>query len=1403
MLNCTNAISVGSGVGNGTVTAGTAGGTVPLYLYSANTALTMNSAIVNNPAGGHVELVATIFNSGSVVLAGTNTYRGGTVVNGYETNTNNTLTIGASGTLPAGGLTINNATVTQTLGGLINPANSVTLNGASSLNLANTPGTLSAITFNNNGGTANPTVTLQNFLTLSSGSLAATTSNTTVATVTGGTLDFNGASAAINVAPVTVAGQSVDPWIASLNVASLIHNTSGTATALTVSGGGNLQLNNAQNTYTGGTMVNTAAGPTGIIIGGSSTPNGVGVPVVTGPLGTGTLTLGNSAVLISNGAYTVSNNVAVNGGFTFNGASNNLTLNGNVALASGTNTINVAAPQVTLTLGGVVSGTGASITKNGYGTLAMVGGTSLTGGDTYTGGLTLNSGVLLATGGQPFGTGPITINGGQLQLHNSTGGLYGNNLTINSSLAGAFIDVNSGVAQNATNGTLYQLGTLNESPATVLNVTGGNNGKLAFTGLSSSLTSASSPATFNVASGVTLILPGGFNDSNRPVIAGQGVLALGGNNTFSTGLTVSAGGTAGIAAQANALSAPYGAGNAVTLNNGSYLQISTLPGTLSSAGYTQGGLTGQFYYFPTTNPFLNSVPSSAMAPGAVVGGVPSSDSYIINHPVNIMSGNGTQPTYDVEAYSGLLNISASGAYSFGVNADDEGEIVIDGQPIHLRDNTTGGAGGFNGGFIVGSVNLTAGLHQITVRHQNGTGGSGVQVMYSGPDTLAAGTPGYGWQNIAPSNLYYSTSLTGSGGGNGYINAAQINNALSVAASAAATVDAGGSEFNSTFAGLSLAQAATLTVNNMEGGGYIGVMGNTSLAASTAVNPNTGMLYLIGGVTDSGNGLTKIGQGTLILGSSAATAGNGGLFTGPLNITTGYVQVASANALTSGTTTVGSVAAGTGATLDLNGTLGVTGTILLNGSGPATYDVANPTALYNSNPAQASLAASSLVLIGTAINSKNPSIGGYGDIAIYGTIADGPTAGLPWTKTGPDTLILAGSNTFTGTLTVSMGVLAIGSSNAFGSTAAGTVTVNGGIMDLAGQSILATSKTLSLTGGGLTGYAMNNTLGVLINSTTGTTPTYAGPITLAGAVNIGANTYNPAASAGNIVLSGPISGNQNISKVGADLLTLTGSNSSTGQLLAYGGTLTMSGSAGSQIGGNTWNGAYSGATFVLDNTPAAGGVLSNRMGGRGFVNTAGQLLIRSGSSGTVVFEMTTQGGNNWNVGGQGVGEGVFTLDATAGGSIVAGVNSTSNAVFNHQAQGTAALLRGTNLGQSAPGNNGSVSLIGSGTSLGASTNGNQVYGQTATSGPNMLVWPWAVADTSATGNGTALATYGSNGLRPLNFATDGVINALTTNDNVLVNSNTSTTAGARQVSLNSLSMSSSARPPRSRSTPAAR
>ena len=479
----------------GTVTAGTTTSPADLYLYflpysdttTARTA-TVSATIANNTAGGPVRLVynGSDFATNLLTLQGSNTYTGGTVINAGM------LVLGASGTLPAGGsgITINGALsynggnasgLTQTAGGTI--ANqAVTLNGPATLTLAGN-NTLTSITYNNSGGTVAPAVTTGGTLTLPGNGITASSSNPATTATLGGTINYGGSAATITVNPIIVSGNAVAPLQATLNVTAPFINTSG----LTVAGGGNLQLS-AANTFAGGVTVNTTAGSTGLIIGASSTPSAFGVPVINGPLGTGPLTLQSNAVLISGGAFTLGNNVSLAGNLTFNGASNNLTLNGSVTLpTNGTSTITVAAPQVTLTLGGVISGAGASINQSGYGTLILGTAPALNsvtplGANTFTGGYTINSGVAEGLNGAPFGTGPLTVNGGEVNLLNNMGGEFNNNVTITS--AAAFFNVNTnGVAPLAApNGETFLFGTLTQAGSTVVNVTGGNYSKLAFTG---------------------------------------------------------------------------------------------------------------------------------------------------------------------------------------------------------------------------------------------------------------------------------------------------------------------------------------------------------------------------------------------------------------------------------------------------------------------------------------------------------------------------------------------------------------------------------------------------------------------------------------------------------------------------------------------------------------------------------------------------------------------------------------------------------------------------------------------------------------------------------------------------------------------------------------------------------
>ena len=130
-----------------------------------------------------------------------------------------------------------------------------------------------------------------------------------------------------------------------------------------------------------------------------------------------------------------------------------------------------------------------------------------------------------------------------------------------------------------------------------------------------------------------------------------------------------------------------------------------------------------------------------------------------------------------------------------------------------------------------------------------------------------------FQTIPLTATSYATTYVS---GNGYQNAAILNNAISVA---------GGGIVDDRHARLRLqrrhpepdaGRGATLTVANGTGAagslgnGALIVTGTTTLGATATLNPTTGTLVLAGGVTDGGNGLTKTGAGNVILGPSAGT-----------------------------------------------------------------------------------------------------------------------------------------------------------------------------------------------------------------------------------------------------------------------------------------------------------------------------------------------------------------------------------------------------------------------------------------------------------------------------------------------------------------------------------------------------
>ncbi len=397
--------SIGSAVDEGRLTSGGAApvGTQPLYLYNAvnGNSFTINSRIVDNGVAP-VRLIVNNFNGGTTVLTNpNNSYTGGTVVNGWINNSGGGLTMTGTGMIPAGGLTIDNSNVTATAAGQIHSSNNVNIAASSVLTLVGN-NTLNSLIFDNYGGRAAPTVNTGGVLTLTN-SISASSSNVTTLPVINGTLDFGGTPRTLTINPIQYDGRTLTNLQPTLNIAGTIQN----AGQLTVDGGGRLQLS-GQSTFTGGVLVKSTSG---LVLGASSFSTS-GPTLVSGPVGTGTLTVESGATLLSTGNFGIANPLVLQGNVNFAGI-NNLTFSGATTVPAAF-TVNVDAPQQTVALVGTPSIPATAITKTGYGTLVL--------GTGYTAAVSLPSGgsLSLLNDGDGYGTANTITYGSTITSSGST-----------------------------------------------------------------------------------------------------------------------------------------------------------------------------------------------------------------------------------------------------------------------------------------------------------------------------------------------------------------------------------------------------------------------------------------------------------------------------------------------------------------------------------------------------------------------------------------------------------------------------------------------------------------------------------------------------------------------------------------------------------------------------------------------------------------------------------------------------------------------------------------------------------------------------------------------------------------------------------------------------------------------
>jgi autotransporter-associated beta strand protein len=233
------------------------------------------------------------------------------------------------------------------------------------------------------------------------------------------------------------------------------------------------------------------------------------------------------------GAYTISGNAfLLNGGISTTAASGTQTINNAITLGA-TQTVTTST-GTTIALGGIISGTGFGLTKEGSGTL------TLNGANTYDGGTSINAGtVVVGTNNAALGAGSVTI---------SSGGI----LTVSSGRSLANAIANAGTINTSAAGATFSTAI---TGAGVLNINNTGAGKTAFSATSGTYMSG---GTINISSGATLYdfgtghtvaaninIAGTGNNENR------GAIRFAGANNFTGNMNLTGSTTLGWEATAN------------------------------------------------------------------------------------------------------------------------------------------------------------------------------------------------------------------------------------------------------------------------------------------------------------------------------------------------------------------------------------------------------------------------------------------------------------------------------------------------------------------------------------------------------------------------------------------------------------------------------------------------------------------------------------------------------------------------------------------------------------------------------------------------------------------------------------------------------------------------------------